>query len=147
VDRPDGEFTERKLRWVLPQVMPLMDEEDVELRVRLVGERPPLLKVPGDVRVLPPPRWDGAFLPRKDALVAVQVRRFVDEMHASPDIGTIRETLPPLPADELELMMLELDLSPMTNRGAAERQLKAALRRAGGAMALRSRRRFAKCSS
>ena len=120
----------------IPQAAGILSDPSLEVRVSAVGERAPVLRVPANVRQLPPSTWDSGRLPLDRVLVAVSLRRHPGT--APRPVGHwIRGPLPEPPKDDgLELLRLEYILPPATRLQAAERALRAAVRRLAEVMGL-----------
>ena len=119
---------EAAMRRLIPSIGPLLDSPSVEVRVVAIGERPALVRVPANERTLPPAQWEAAHLPRNRLLVVVSVRRHADVAPAF--VGQwIRGSLPEMPPSPLELLRVEFPLAPATKGQAAERALRAAVRK------------------
>ena len=123
------------LRKLVPQAVAVLDDATLEVRVAAVGERPPVVRVPAAERVLPPREPERAQLPRSRVLVVVSFRR--REGQCGPATGRwIRGSLPAVPEDDMELLRLEFTLAPATRQQAAERALRAGVRRVATALGL-----------
>lgn len=112
----------------LPQLEPLLADPNLEVRVVAVGERPLVVRIPADVQELPPPRWESGQLAVDRVLIFVSIRSNCGErVTVAP--RWLREPPPALPPSELELLRLEYVLPPATKAAAAERALRATVRK------------------
>ena len=136
-DQCNGEADMESLKRMLPQAAPLLEDKDLKVEVRVVGERAPLLRVPakGDERVLPPAAWESAWLPMNRVLVTLVVRKAADPWQMPP-MRPVRGALPEPKPDGLELLRVEYQLPPATRQAGAERAAWAALRKLAAAMQL-----------
>ena len=125
------------LRRMLPQAGPLLEDVSLQVEVKVVGERAPLMRVPakGDDRVLPPGAWEHAWVPMDRVLVVLVVRRAGMPWQA-PVVGSVRGELPVPKSDDLELLRLEYQLPPATRQARAESTAWSALKKLAGAMGL-----------
>ena len=118
----------------LPQLDALVADPHLEVRIKAFGERPPIVRIPANVKELPT-QWEAAQLARDRVLVFVSFKR-----HAGPRVAVQAEWLrgppPAMPAPELELMRLELVLPSATKSEAGERLLRAAIRKVAAAAQL-----------
>jgi hypothetical protein len=125
------------LRRLVPQASTLLDDKSLEVSALLVGERPPVIRVPAksEERVLPPRQWEDAFLARDRVLLLLRIRRAGGDRR--PPLSTwIRGHLPEPDRSELELLRLEYVLPPAVRQQAAEKGARAALRKVAAAMEL-----------
>lgn len=119
---------------LLPQATAILEDESLEVQVVAVGERAPVLRVPADVRRLPPLTWETGLLPRNRVLVALTFHR-VDA--PAPMTGKwIRGSLPDPEPSGLELLRVEYELPPATRERSGVKEAERALRRAAGAVGL-----------
>ena len=118
----------------VPQLDALVADPTLEVKVRALGERPPIVRVPANVMELPA-RWEAAQLAQDRVLVFVSFKR-----HAGPRVAVQAEWLrgppPAMPAPELELLRLELVLPAATKSDAGERALRATIRKVAAAAQL-----------
>ena len=136
-DSCTGPIDTHLLRRLVPQATPLFDDPKVHLSASLVGERPPLIRVPAhnEERVLPPQQWEPAFLPRGKVLLLLHFHH-ADGPRPTPSGRWIRGALPDPGPSALELLRLELVLPPATRQQAAERAARAAFTKLATAMGL-----------
>ena len=122
---------------LLPQAEPLLTSKDLQVDIKVIGERAPLWRVPakGDVKVLPPPVWERAFLP-VDRVLVMAVVRLAAGSRTPPSCRLLRGDLPVPKSDGLELLRLEYVLPPATKQGNAEKLLWGAVRKLAEAMQL-----------
>ena len=122
------------LRRAVPQAEAIWADATLEVRVAAVGERPAIVRVPAAVLELPPPQWEGGLLARNRVLLCVSFRRRAVGDSSRIAGSWIRGTLPPPPADDLELLRLEYILPPATKTAGAERALRQVVRKVAGAV-------------
>ena len=138
-DACSGPVDQQLLRRLLPQAAPLFNDRSLHITASLVGERPPLIRVPAHTedRVLPPLQWEAAHLPRGKVLLLLHFHQ-VDAPPPAPSGRWVRGTLPEPSPSELELLRLELVLPPATRQQAAERAARSALNKLASVMQLPS---------
>ena len=105
---------------LVPQAEPLLRDPAVELHASVLGERPPIIRVPATERQLPPSAWEHARLPLNKVLLVLQFRSRSGQSVA-PAGGWIRGQLPAPSPSPLELLRLEFMLPPATRQKDAER--------------------------
>ena len=119
---------------MLPQAKAILEDALLEIRVVAVGERAPVVRVPADVRRLPPPTWEPGLLPRNRVLVALTFRKVGVPV---PMKGAwIRGSLPGPEPSGVELLRLEYQLAPAVKERGARQEAMRALRKAAGAMGI-----------
>jgi hypothetical protein len=125
------------LQRMLPQAAALFTCKDLQVEVRVVGQRAPVCRVPAskDQKALPPPTWEKAWLPIDRVLVVLVIRRTSSPWRLPP-VCPVRGDLPAPVADGLELLRLEYQLPPATKQSNAEKAARAALRKLAAAMQL-----------
>ena len=117
-----------------PQILALTQDPAMEVRVKAVGERPMMLRVPADVKELPPPKWERAQLAMDRVLLLVNFRRH----HGAPlpvAVDWLRDPPPVMAASQLELLRLEYLLPPATKEASGERLLRAVVRKVSSIVA------------
>ena len=117
------------MRRALPQAIPVLEDPSLEVRVVAIGERAHVVRVPADVKELPPPRWESGLLARDRVLVFINFRQHVGADRPPPSAFWLRGPPPPVPREELELLRLEYVLPPATKAESGERALRAAVRK------------------
>ena len=122
------EWTTQAVLKAVPQLEALVKDPSVEVRVTAVGERPLMLRVPADVRELPPPKWEKSQLAKDRVLVFVSFRRTLGDP-VSVKTSWLRDPPPDMPASQLELLRVEYLLPPATKEASGERMLRAAMRK------------------
>ena len=115
----------------LPHLQPLLNDPTLEVRLTALGERPSLVRIPADVQVLPPPRWEAALLARDRVLVFISFRRHGGQ-RPLPLLQWLRGPPPPVGRSDLEMLRLECVLPSATKASAGERWLRTAVRKAAG---------------
>eukprot|EP00667_Euglena_gracilis_P003624 EG_transcript_3634 len=133
-DKCPADLNADALRRLVPQANVLFDDSRLEVRGTAVGERAPLIRVPADVRQLPPPQWEEAFLPRNKILLVLSFRRTAQAV--SPVGGWIRGHLPDPEPRTLELLRVEFELPAALRQRHALQETNKALRRAAGAVGI-----------
>ena len=111
-----------------PQLAALVHDPTVEVKVKAVGERPMMLRIPADVKELPPPKWERAQLAMDRVLLLVSFRRH----HGAPlpvAVAWLRDSPPVMAAPQLELLRLEYMLPSATKEASGERLLRAVVRK------------------
>ena len=126
------------IKKLVPQAAAIVDDTSLEVRVAAIGERAPVLRVPADVKELPPPVPEVARLPRNRVLVVVSFRKHAEAASIPVQGCWIRGSLPEVPSEDLELLRLEMTLAPATKQQAGERALRAAVRRVAEAMGVQA---------
>jgi hypothetical protein len=123
------------LRRLLPQAGALLSDTTLEVQVAAVGERPRLIRVPAGEVELPPTKWETAYLAANKVLVVISFRRHGGAA-VPPAACWVRGALPPPEPSALELLRVEYLLPPATRQAAAEKALRAAIRKVAGSMGL-----------
>ena len=136
-DRCVGGCGLEALRNLVPQASPLLDAKDLEVQVKVVGERAPLRRVPahGERKVLPPQMWERGFLPMDRVLVCLVVRKASGPWREL-SVVAVRGDLPVPPDDGLEILRLEYLLPPATRQAVAEKAMWSAVRKVAQEMQL-----------
>ena len=134
-DRGPATFDTVAMRRLLPQAAALFADPELEVQVAFIGERPRLIRVPAGELNLPPSKWEAAYMAANKVLVVVAFRR-----HGGPAVEPVgcwlRGAPPPPEPSQLELLRVEYLLPPATRQAAAEKALRAALRKVAGSMGL-----------
>ena len=125
------------LKRMLPQAGPLLEDQTLQVEVKVVGERAPLLRVPAkdDARVLPPTSWEHAWLPMNRVFVVLVIRRAIAPWTV-PVVSWVRGALPDPKPTGLELLRVEYQLPPATRQAGAEKAAWKALRKLAETMGL-----------
>jgi hypothetical protein len=121
-------WDEASLRRVLPQAAAVLADTSLEVRVAAVSERAHIVRVPADVRQLPPPSWESGLLARNRVLLLLSFRQ-VQGIRPPLTCQWLRDPPPAVPVDDIELLRLEYMLPPATKTDAGERALRGALRK------------------
>ena len=121
------------VRRALPGLAPVLALPEVDVRVAAVGERPPLRRVPASTQQLPPPVWETARLALSRVMLLVTLAR---RGPGTTPFGArwIRGRPPAREPSGLEVLRVEYLLPPATKASAAERTMKAAIRKVAEAM-------------
>ena len=125
------------LKRLVPQAEFLLESMDLQVDVKVIGERAPLKRVPAKTneKVLPPVEWERGCLPMDRVLVMVVVRLAAGSRQP-PSCSLLRGDLPIPKSDGLELLRLEYVLPPSTKQANAEKALWGAVRKLAEAMQL-----------
>ena len=126
-----------ELSRLLPQAESLLTAKELQVDIKVIGDRAPLWRIPAktDDKVLPPAVWERALLPVDRILVMVVVR-LADGSRRPPSCSLLRGDLPSPKVDGLELLRLEYVLPPATKQALAEKLLWGAVRKMAQAMQL-----------
>ena len=121
-------WTPTSLLHALPHAAPLLHDPTLEVRVAAMGERPPLVRIPADCQMLPPPHWETGLLAQDRVLVAISLRCHAGQR---PPVSAHWVGTPPPPVQQstLELLRLEYVLPPATRAASGDRALRAAVRK------------------
>ena len=120
---------------LVPQAEPLLKDRTVELHAFALGERAPIVRVPGNAQQLPPSTWEHAQLPHNKVLVVLQFHRHSGQ--PVPPAGRwIRGQLPTPAVSPLELLRLEFMLPPATRQRDVERLARKGLEKVAKEMQL-----------
>ena len=117
------------VRELLPAASRLLDDKSLSITATLVGERPPLRRVPaGGEKSLPPREWETAYLPINRLLLLLQVRLRSEGRRAF--YGRWIRGAPPQPGSSpLKLLWVEAIVAPGLKKDAAERATRAGLKK------------------
>ena len=121
-------WTPSSLLHALPHAAMLLHDPTLEVRVAAMGERPPLVRVPADCQMLPPPHWETSLLAHDRVLVAISLRCHAGQ-RPSVSVRWVGTSPPPVQQSTLELLRLEYMLPPATRAASGERALRAAVRK------------------
>ena len=100
---------------MLPQAAAILEDDRLEVQVVAVGERAPVVRVPAEVRRLPPPKWEPGLLARNRVLVALHFHKVREPVAMTAK--WVRGNLPAPEPSGLELLRFEYEGGP---EGAAE---------------------------